>query len=126
MGYGFLGARQEAYKGEIQCPVLPNQICFLTNHNKFHAADLQLLLLSSNQNTVVHRKLNSNVLFILSHFKKIVGWVKMTLQVIFSCMMALRTSGPRWEISAKAGLITPYLWCQQRWMKNAFWTLIAE
>ena len=40
---------QEAYKGEIQCPVLPNQICFLTNHIKFHVADLQLLLLSSNQ-----------------------------------------------------------------------------
>ena len=40
---------QEAYKGEIQCPVLPNQICFLTNQNKFHVADLQLLLLSSNQ-----------------------------------------------------------------------------
>ena len=47
---------QEAYKGEIQCPLLPNQICFLTNHNKFHAANTQLLLLSSNQNTVVHRK----------------------------------------------------------------------
>ena len=48
--------RQEAYKGEIQCLTLPNQICFLTNHNMFHAANLQLLLLSSNQNTVVHRK----------------------------------------------------------------------
>ena len=47
---------QEAYKGEIQCTVLPNQICFLSNHSKFHAADLQLLLLSSNQITVVHRK----------------------------------------------------------------------
>ena len=46
---------QEAYKGEIQCPILPNQICFITNHDKFHAA-IQLLLLSSNQNTVVHRK----------------------------------------------------------------------
>ena len=52
----YWGLGQEAYKGEIQCPVLPNQICFLTNHNKFHAANLQLLLLSSNQNTVVHRK----------------------------------------------------------------------
>ena len=31
---------QEAYKGEIQCPVLPNQICFWTNHSKFQAADL--------------------------------------------------------------------------------------
>ena len=49
-------SHQEAYKGEIQCPVLPNQICLLTNHNKFHASDLQLLLLSSNQSTVVHRK----------------------------------------------------------------------
>ena len=38
---------QEAYKGEIQCPFLPNQICFLTNHNKFHAADKKLLLLTS-------------------------------------------------------------------------------
>ena len=47
---------QEAYKGEIQCPLLPNQICFSTNHNKFHADDIKLLLLSSNQNTVVHRK----------------------------------------------------------------------
>ena len=47
---------QEAYKGEIQCPNLPNQICFWTNQSKFHAADLQLLLLSSNQNTEVHRK----------------------------------------------------------------------
>ena len=35
--------------GEIQCPVLPNQICFWTNHSKIHVADLQLLLLSSNQ-----------------------------------------------------------------------------
>ena len=50
------GLTQEAYKGEIQCLTLPNQICFLTNHNKFHAANIQLLLLSSNQNTVVHRK----------------------------------------------------------------------
>ena len=47
---------QEAYKGEIQCPLLPNQICLLTNHNMFHAANLQLLLLSSNQSTLVHRK----------------------------------------------------------------------
>ena len=62
---------QEDYKGAIQCTVLPNQICFLTNHNMFHAADLQLLLLSSNQNTVVHRKWNSNVIFTLSHFLKI-------------------------------------------------------
>ena len=51
-----INSDQEAYKGEIQCPVLPNQIYFLTNHNKFHVADLQLLLLSSNQNTVFHRK----------------------------------------------------------------------
>ena len=43
------------------------QTCFLTNHNMFHAADLQLLLLSSNQNTVVHRKWNSNVVFTLCH-----------------------------------------------------------
>ena len=50
------------------------QICFWTNHSKFHSADLQLLLLSSNQNTVVHRKWKSNVAFTLSHFKKIVGW----------------------------------------------------
>ena len=51
-----LGIYQEAYKGEIQCLTLPNQICLLTNHNKFHATDIQLLLLSSNQNTVFHRK----------------------------------------------------------------------
>ena len=35
---------QEDFKGVIQCTVLPNQIFFLTNHDKFHAADLQLLL----------------------------------------------------------------------------------
>ena len=46
---------QEAYKGEIQCTILLNQIFFLTNHNKFRADDIQLLLFS-NQNTVVHRK----------------------------------------------------------------------
>ena len=50
---------QEDFKGVIQCTVLPNQTCFLTKHNKFHAADLQLqLLLFSNKNTVVHRKWN--------------------------------------------------------------------
>ena len=47
---------QETFKGEIECTVLPNHICFLTNHNNFHVADIQLLLLSSNQNTVVHKK----------------------------------------------------------------------
>ena len=40
-------------KGESQCTVLPNQICFLTNHNNLHAVDIQLLLLSSNQKTGV-------------------------------------------------------------------------
>ena len=59
---------QEAFKGEIQCTILPNQICFLTNHNMFHEAEIQLLMLSSNQNIVVHRKGNSNVNFTLSHF----------------------------------------------------------
>ena len=44
-----LRSDQEAYKGEIQCPLIPNQICLLTNHNKFHAADIQLLLMSSNR-----------------------------------------------------------------------------
>ena len=58
---------QEAYKGEIQCPVLPNQICFLTNHNKFHVADLQLLLLSSNQKQWFTGNGTSNVVFTLSH-----------------------------------------------------------
>ena len=33
-------------------------------------------LLSSNQNTVVHRKWNLNVVFTMSHLKKIVGWVR--------------------------------------------------
>ena len=42
---------QEDFKGEIQYTDLPNQICFSTNHNMFHAADLQLLRL-----TVAHRK----------------------------------------------------------------------
>ena len=59
---------QEAYKGEIQCLTLPNQICFLTNHNKFHATDIELLLLSSNQSTVVYRKWNLNVVFTLNLF----------------------------------------------------------
>ena len=39
---------QEAYKGEIECTVLPNHICFLTNNNNFHVAEIQ--------NTVVHKK----------------------------------------------------------------------
>ena len=60
--FGFL---QEAYKGEIQCPVLPNQACFLTNYNKFHVADLQLLLLSSNQKQWFTG--TSNVVFTLSN-----------------------------------------------------------
>ena len=55
---------QEAYK--------PNM---LLNHSKFHATDLQLLLLSSNQNTVVHRKWNSNVIFTLKYFQKKLGWL---------------------------------------------------
>ena len=59
--------QQEAYKGEIQCPVLPNQICFLTNHNKFHVAALQLLLLSSNQKQWFTGNGTSNVVFTLSH-----------------------------------------------------------
>ena len=58
---------QEACKGEIQCPVLPNQICFLTNHNKFHVADLQLLLLSSNQKQWFTGNGTLNVVFTLSH-----------------------------------------------------------
>ena len=58
---------QEAYKGEIQCPVLPNQTYFLTNHNKFHVADLQLLLLSSNQKQWFTGNGTSNVVFTLSH-----------------------------------------------------------
>ena len=48
---------------------------------KFYAADLQLLLLSSNQDTVVHRKWNSNVVFTLSHFLKIVGWCQVRLEL---------------------------------------------
>ena len=35
-----MGEYQEAYKGEIQCLTLPNQIFFLTNHNMFYVADL--------------------------------------------------------------------------------------
>ena len=31
--------------GEIQCSFLPNQIFLITNHNKFHAAYLQVLLI---------------------------------------------------------------------------------
>ena len=27
-GYMIVSRAQEAYKGEIQCPILPNQICF--------------------------------------------------------------------------------------------------
>ena len=61
--------RQEAYKGEIQCPVLPNQIYFLTNHNKFHVADLLLLLLllSTNQKQWFTGNGASNVVFTLGH-----------------------------------------------------------
>ena len=56
-------------KGEIQCPVLPNQICFLTNHNKFHVADLLLLLLllSTNQKQWFTGNGASNVVFTLGH-----------------------------------------------------------
>ena len=65
--YRFFRVHQEAYKGEIRFPVLPNQICFLTNHNKFHVADLQLLLLSSNQKQWFTGNGTSNVVFTLSH-----------------------------------------------------------
>ena len=43
-----------------------------------------------------------------------------------SSMTRMRTSGPRWEISAVAGVFTPCLLCQLWLRMNALWILIAE
>ena len=39
----FWHRHQEAYKGEIQCPILPNQICFLTLYCRWVDISTQLL-----------------------------------------------------------------------------------